>query len=97
MTAQREPLTAQERLIEAYRRQPRIEPCACGGQIVAGGADAEVMAAVGEHYRTPQHVAWRRSQEDALYAAERELHLVGTEVPEALLLRGRRCPCGGHG
>lgn len=34
---------------------------------------------------------------EALRRAELALHADGTAVPEPLLLRGRRCPCGGHG
>lgn len=89
-------LTAQERLLEAYRRQVRIEPCACGGHISAGGGDDEIRDAVAAHYATPIHRAYRRRQDELLWEAEREAHVNGTPVPESLLLRGRRCPCGGH-
>lgn len=44
-------------------------------------------------------VLGRRATQPRRYrtaAALRRLHTLGGPFPESLLLRGRRCPCGGH-
>lgn len=87
-------MTVAERLADAYRRQARVERCACGGTVWAtGGSDDEISKAVASHNASPTHQQWRHEQ---LAIAERELHVAGKRVPDDLLLRGKRCPCGGH-
>lgn len=69
----------------------RTEQCMCGGYITAHAHPDAIRGAVMEHQSTPRHRAWWRAQ------ASIDQHLTGTPVPDELLLRGRRCPCGGHG